>query len=59
MSTNQPRGFNAATDVFAYMQAFTVESVRHSSDAVPPPRGGSHRLRSLVRRHRASRDRSA
>jgi hypothetical protein len=59
MSSNQPRSFNAATSVLAFMQAFTTESVGHSSEAVQPPRGGSRRLRSLVRRHRATRTRWA
>jgi hypothetical protein len=59
MSTNQSRGFNAATDVLAFMQAFSTDSVGGSSEAVRPPHGGSHRLRSLVRRHRATPSRSA
>jgi hypothetical protein len=59
MSTNQPRRFNAATDVLAFMQAFTTQSVRHSSDAVQPRPNGSRRLRSLVRSNRTARSRWA
>lgn len=57
MSTNQPRGFNAATDVLAFMQAFSTESVRRSTEAVQPRGSGSRRFRSLVRGHRAARSR--
>lgn len=59
MSTNQPRAFNAATDVLAFMQAFTTQSVHHSSEALQPRRSGSRRLRSLVRSHRSTRSRWA
>ena len=48
MSTNQPRGFNAATDVLAFMQAFSTESVRRSSEAMQPRRSDSRRLRRAV-----------
>ena len=58
MSTNQPRGFNAATDVLAFMQAFTTESVRHP-EALQPRRSGSGRLKLRIPGHRATRSRSA
>jgi hypothetical protein len=59
MSTHQPRGFHAATDVLAFMQVFSTASIGHSSEAVQPSRGGSHQLRSFVRRHLATRSRWA
>ncbi|MDX6325178.1 MAG: hypothetical protein QOK15_1532 [Nocardioidaceae bacterium] len=59
MSTNQPRGFNAATDVLAFMQVFTTESLGHRSEAVRRSRGGSRQLRSLLRRHLTTRSRGA
>jgi hypothetical protein len=59
MSTNQPRRFDAATDVLAFMQAFTTQSVRHGGDALQPRPSGSRRLRSFVRSHRTARSRWA
>jgi hypothetical protein len=55
MGTNPPRSFSAATDILAFMQAFTTESVRQSSRTVQPRRSGSRGLRSFVRSHRAAR----
>ena len=59
MSTIQPRQFTAATDVLAFMQAFTTESVRRSTEALQPRPSGSRRLRSFVRSHRTARSRWA
>ena len=57
MSTNQPRSFNAATDILAFMQAFSTESIDRHREASQPRRSGSHRLRSLVRSHRTAHSR--
>jgi hypothetical protein len=57
MSTNQPRQFDAATDVLAFMQAFTTQSVRRRSDALQPRPSGSRRLWPLDRSHRTARSR--
>jgi hypothetical protein len=50
MSTDQPRAFNAATNVLAYAQAFTTASVQ---DETVRPRRAPSILR--LRRHRTGR----
>jgi hypothetical protein len=55
MSSDQPRAFNAATNVMAYAQAFTTASVDGDGQPTRPRRTARSRSILRIRRHRTGR----